>query len=399
MKTGQSRSSFLRCVVLVVTVACAAAAAQVTVSAAEAPAPGRDESLLRESQAAVDRGLRFLAQSQKENGSWQDQPAVTALVVTAMIGSGQEDYGVESRPVTAALDYIRSFAQPDGGIYDRFYQSYSTSICAMALVEAGLPGDKALLGKARAFLLGAQADESEGLSEDDIQYGGWGYEPHPSGEGMHGVDMSNTQFALEAIRALEDIAEEDAAAAGTGEGGKTQTELAYGRAITFLQRCQNLKAINDQPWASDDGGFVYKPTESKAGPTEDGGLRSYASMTYAGLKSMIYARLDKNDRRVRAAHEWIRRHWSVRENPGLDQQGLYYYYLTMGRALNAHGEDVVVDADGQAHDWRRELIDQLLTVQTGDGSWVNESGRWMETMPELVTAYAVLAVEHAWASW
>ncbi len=359
----------------------------------------RDASLLMESKAAVRRGLRYLEGSQKENGSWQGHPAITSLVVTAMVGSEQEDFGPGSHAVGSALDYIRSFAKPDGGMYDRFYAGYSTSLCAMALVEAGLPEDEELIARARAFLLDRQADEGEGLARDSLEYGGWGYERDPSGGGMHRADLSNTQFAIEAIRNLEQVAEEDAAAAGTGQGAQTRTELAYDRALAFLERCQNLKATNDQPWASNDGGFVYRPGESMAGQTPEGGLRSYGGMTYAGLKSMVYARLAKDDPRVVAAYGWVSRHWSVTENPGLGRQGLYYYYLTMARALNAYGEETIVDADGAAHDWRSELVAQLLKVQRADGSWFNENGRWMEQVPELVTAYAVLSLEHATHGW
>ena len=170
-------------------------------------------------------------------------------------------------------------------------------------------------------------------------------------------------------------------------------------AVKFLERCQNLEASNDQPWAGDDGGFVYRPGESKAGPTLEGGLRSYGGMTYAGLKSMVHARLERDDPRVTAAHQWACRHWTLEENPGLGQQGLYYYYLTLARALNAYGTEEIADAGGTSHDWRRELVAQLLTVQRADGSWVNENGRWMEQIPELVTAYTVLAIGHATSTW
>jgi squalene-hopene/tetraprenyl-beta-curcumene cyclase len=377
-----------------VTVAALAAAAL-----AAPAAPDRDVSLLMESRAAVGRALTYLEGTQKENGSWQDHPAMTGLVVTAMIGSGREDYGADSPVVRRGLDYIRSQAEPDGGIYDRYYAGYSTAVCAMTLVEAGLPQDRELIAGARRFLLGAQADRGEGIPPEQAQYGGWGYEPHASGEGMHRADMSNTQFAVEAIRNLEEVAEEDRAAAGTGEGARTRTELCYEKAIVFLQRCQNLEEHNDQPWAGRDGGFVYRPGESKAGETPEGGLRSYGGMTYAGLKSMIYARLSRDDPRVVAAYNWIRRHWSVTENPGLGQQGLYYYYLTMARALDAYGGEQVVDAEGRAHDWRAELVDQLLKVQRADGSWVNRNGRWMEQIPDLVTAYSVLAIEQATRGW
>jgi len=366
---------------------------------AAARAPQRDPSMLLESKAAMARGLAYLKGAQREDGSFQGHPAITALAVTAMVGSGDPDHGPRSPHVARALGYIRAHARPDGGIYAGMYPSYSTSVCTMALVEAGLPEDRELLARARTFLLGAQADESEGVGPENIQYGGWGYESQAGQDEMHRADLSNTQFALEAIRALEAIAEEDAAAAGTGRGEQTRTELAYERTITYLSRCQNLEATNDQPWAGNDGGFVYRPGESKAGEDPDGGLRSYAGMTYDGLKSMIYARLPRNDPRVVAAWEWACRHWDVTLNPGLGEQGLYYYYLTMARALNAMEEEVIVDAAGRRHDWRVELTGQLLKIQRADGSWANENGRWMEQMPELVTAYSLLALQHAGRGW
>ena len=371
----------------------------VALASGGAAAPRRDVSTLMEGKAALRRALAHLQSTQKEDGSWQGQPAITALVVTAMLGSGEEGFDAAGPAVSRGLAYIRSFAQPNGGIYDHGYASYSTSICAMALVEAGLPQDRELLARARAFLLGAQADESEDLTPQDVSYGGWGYEAEPGKEPAHRADMSNTHFAIEALKRLQEVAEEDVPEAGAGQQAGTRTELAYGRALEFLARCQNLKAVNDQPWAGNDGGFVYRPGESKAGETAEGGLRSYGGMTYAGLKSMIYARLSKDDWRVAAAWDWMRRHWSVAENPGLGDQGLYYYYLTMARALAAYGEDVVVDAAGTAHDWRAELLGQLLKVQQADGSWVGANGRWMEQMPDLVTAYCVLAIEQAIAGW
>jgi squalene-hopene/tetraprenyl-beta-curcumene cyclase len=375
----------------------AAALAVVSLAfAGEGASSRRDVSLDLESKAAVWRAMKFLESCQKANGSWCDSPPVTALVVSAMLSSGEEDFGPGSAVVGKALGYVRGFAQPDGGIYDKVYPNYSTSVCAVALLDAGLAEDKKLLQKARTFLADIQADESEDISPANPQYGGWGYEKDPAGGGMHPADMSNTQFALEALKSLEKLPEEGQSAAG---GAPTCTELAYGRAIAFLQRCQNLQAVNDQPWASNDGGFVYGPTASKAGPTPEGGLRSYGSMTYAGLKSMVYARLAKGDRRVQSAYDWVRMHWTVTENPGLGRQGLYYYYMTMAKALSVYGSDTIVDAEGRSYDWRKELISQLLKVQRADGSWANDNGRWMEQMPELATSYAIMAIEDARKGW
>ena len=116
-------------------------------------------------------------------------------------------------------------------------------------------------------------------------------------------------------------------------------------------------------------------------------------MTYAGFKSLLYAGLGPRDPRTVAALEWMRRHWTFQENPGLGQQGYYYYIYTMSRALNASGRDIIVSIDGQTHDWRVELSEALLKRQNPDGSWQNPNDRWLEGRSDLATIYAVLALE------
>jgi squalene-hopene/tetraprenyl-beta-curcumene cyclase len=124
-------------------------------------------------------------------------------------------------------------------------------------------------------------------------------------------------------------------------------------------------------------------------------LRSYGSMTYAGFKSMLYAGMSPDDVRVRAAFDWIRRHWTFDENPGLGGQGLFYYYHTMARALAVGQQHHVVDAEDVRHNWREELIDAIVSRQRPDGSWQNTADRWLEGQPVLATVYAVLALEEA----
>ncbi|MBR2434949.1 MAG: hypothetical protein IKB22_05705, partial [Lentisphaeria bacterium] len=57
--------------------------------------------------------------------------------------------------------------------------------------------------------------------------------------------------------------------------------------------------------------------------------------------------------------------------------------------------DSVKTPDGVIHNWRLDVIRKLITVQKGDGSWVNTDGRYQESMPELVTAYSMLTMELA----
>ena len=93
------------------------------------------------------------------------------------------------------------------------------------------------------------------------------------------------------------------------------------KALVFVSRCQNLESEhNTTPFAAkvNDGGFYYTIAaggQSQAGNTPDGGLRSYGSMTYAGLKSMIYAGVSQDDPRVKAAYEWIQRTLHARRKP------------------------------------------------------------------------------------
>ena len=184
-----------------------------------------------------------------------------------------------------------------------------------------------------------------------------------------------------------------------------KADLAWKRLEQFLTKVQHLPETNRETWVVSDpddpnhGGFIYKleedtPHDMKTGLPRT--LRSYGSMTYAGLKSMIYAKVDRNDPRVKAAAEWAARHYTVAENPGVGPNGLYYYLQTFAKAHAALGSETVRTPDGKQHDWRADLLKQLSGTQLPDGSWINrKSGRWMESMPELVTAYALLALKVA----
>jgi squalene-hopene/tetraprenyl-beta-curcumene cyclase len=184
--------------------------------------------------------------------------------------------------------------------------------------------------------------------------------------------LSNLQTSLEALK----------------ESGLPADDQAWKNAVMFIQRCQNRSESNDQKWAGNDGGFVYLPGESKAG-----GTKSYGSMTYAGLKSFIYANVDKSDPRVQAAYKWIKEHYTLAENPGMKNQGLFYSYDTFAKALYALGEKEITDTKGVKHNWRKELVEKLISIQSSDGYWVNENNRWWEADKNLVTAYAIIAIE------
>ncbi|HMP59856.1 MAG TPA: hypothetical protein PKD86_10920, partial [Gemmatales bacterium] len=138
--------------------------------------------------------------------------------------------------------------------------------------------------------------------------------------------------------------------------------------------------------------------ETKAAPRPDGGLPGYGSMTYAGIKSLIYAGVDKNDPRVQAALGWIRRNYTLDAHPGMPasraEHGLYYYYHTLAKCLHVLEIKELEDAAGTKHDWRRDLLQALARRQRPDGSWINDQDRWMEGDANLVTGYALMALAY-----
>ncbi|MBX7167949.1 MAG: hypothetical protein K1X74_16565, partial [Pirellulales bacterium] len=72
----------------------------------------------------------------------------------------------------------------------------------------------------------------------------------------------------------------------------------------------------------------------------------------------------------------LQTNYSVQENPGLGNSGLYYYYQLMSKCLDALGSPTFVDASGVEHNWRAELAAELANRQNPDGSWTNPDNRW-----------------------
>ncbi len=362
-----------------------------------ADAPPVSPSLGREARAAINRGLDWLEAKQAENGSWSnpDFPALTALPLWAFTQSGASRTQVVDRAVANLLASVN----PDGSICRTPKEvkkggglcNYNTAITMVALNAVGRPDLVPVVQKARQVVAGTQH------LGDDMYQGGMGYDPST---GRPYADLSNSYLAYEAMRLTENVEDQRKA-------GEAKADLDWEAAQKFIQRVQNLPGSNDQAWASNDpaekGGFAYKPDSSMAGTTtnEDGTvrLRSYGSMTYAGLLSFIYAKVDKDDERVKSAFEWTVRHWSLEENPGMGQQGLFYFYNTLAKALAAYGDETIVRADGTRVSWREELIRKLISLQKteadGTGYWVNPEGRWWEADPVLVTSYSLLALEIA----
>ncbi|MDP1662616.1 MAG: prenyltransferase/squalene oxidase repeat-containing protein [Phycisphaerales bacterium] len=382
-----------------------------------------DKATREKGEALAAKAIAYLRTKQDpKSGAWgvapsaPDKPApptfpaFSGLIVSALLM--QPGIDTSDPAVSKALDYMLSQQQADGGIYDRLLPVYNTSIVLSALAHVDSDAARAAIKKGQDFLRTSQwgapvlvnspDKPASVVGPDHPFYGGWGYGSNSR------PDISNLTFAVQAL-------------ADTGVG---PDDPAMQRAIVFLQRIQMIekgaggKVINDQPYAkgSSQGGFIYATAsndktvgqgQSQAGVIDEtltsgetvSMLRAYGSVSYAGFKSYLYAGLKKDDPRVAAVMDFVRHNYTLAENPKFGSDGQYYYYVMFARALSAARVDTVdaVGSDGKStpQNWRADLINQLATMQNDDGSFKSVNKRWMEDNTTLITAYALLAAEHA----
>ncbi len=368
---------------------------------------GVDEEHHEIANRVLENALAYLrSQQDDKTGGWAvntegpNFPGITAMVLNGLLLDPQVD---ELDPcIKKGTDYLLSFVQINGGIYDRILPNYNTSLALSALSQMTRSDAIAAIKPAQIYIADLQwvdQNDPDGKPVDKQHpyYGGVGY-------GQHGrPDNSNLTFMVQALY----------------DSGYDCDSIEFKRAIEFLQRTQMLDEVNDMQFAdnSNQGGFIYATStnkdnigigESKAGVIEeilDNGttvsrLRCYGSMTYAGFKSYVYAQLDRDDIRVQAAYRWICNNYTLKENPGVGMQGYYYYLMVFSRALDAWGDTDINttskhEIKTEVHNWAHDLIDTLDALQNEDGSFVNNEDRWMEGDPVLVTAYVVIALRYA----
>ena len=299
---------------------------------------------------------------------------ITALSLRAFLESHRGYNEGDGAFITRQVEFLLSKAKDDGSISESLQNtSYNTAVALAALAATKNPKYEGVRSAARKFLINHQIDEQEGYKKDHRYYGGIGY------GGDERPDMSNVYVALEGLKAAS----------------TDPKDPVWQKALVFVNRSQNRSESNDQQFAANDGGFVYMPGWNP--PEFENATSSYGGMTAAGLVSLLYAGVDKTDPRVQAAYKWMTANYTLELNPGTTKKhGLFYYYNAFAKVMTAYGEDTFVDGKGQKHHWKSELAQKLVSLQAADGSWSNpDSNAWWEDKPQLVTAWSLIALEHA----
>ena len=203
-------------------------------------------------EQVIDAATAYLKTTQAEDGTWSRaaSPGVTAIALTGLLQTGKVK---ADDPVAAkALAYIASLADEKEGHLagTERLKNYITSANLTALKATGSDKYAPLAAKATAYLKKSQRGAEDGLKQEDLNYGGFGYNSTTRS------DLSNTHVVLDGLKAA----------------GTPKDDAVYKRAVVFVSRMQNLKSeFNTQPWADkiNDGSFIYVlPQPGAKGPPD-----------------------------------------------------------------------------------------------------------------------------------
>ena len=293
----------------------------------------------KKTEAAVKRGLKFLATNQNADGSWGDSRtnsadvAISGLCALSFMSAGhQPGRGPYGKVLNKTVDYLADHAQPTGLIIDphaTIMPMYGHGFATLALAEMyGMtrrPDLREKLENAVALILRTQNSE-----------GGWRYQPR-----IADADISVVICQIMALRA----------AANAGVRVPRDTTA---RAIEYVKRCAN----------NADGGFSYRPSQPGSGQARTG----------AGALALIVMG-QRDSPECKGGLEYLLRH----PPGGRDQWVFYSLYYSTQACYQAGGK--------YWRFWYPKAADFLVGTQSADGSWYDSYGA------PYATAMGVLALQ------
>ncbi|MGD9644270.1 MAG: prenyltransferase/squalene oxidase repeat-containing protein [Pirellulales bacterium] len=298
-----------------------------------------------ESEAAVERGLRWLAAHQLRDGSWNfnhdlvcrgacrntgsaaTTTGATGVALLAFLGAGYTQHeGPYQKTVRDGLYYLGncSLNTPHGGDLQQG-SMYGQGLATIALCEAyALSGDAALARVAEQaveFILYAQ----------DSQGGGWRYFPGQPG------DTTVTGWQLMALKA----------------GQLAELRISPGTIESARRFLDGVQA---------ESGAFYGYQRPARGPTT----------TAVGLLCRMYLGWHREHPALARGANWL-----AETGPAADDMYFNYY---ASQVLSHYGGE-------PWQSWNPRMRDQLIATQAGSG---HENGSWFFAGGQLVTGGRVV---------
>jgi hypothetical protein len=299
-----------------------------------------------ETQAAIDKGLAWLADRQGDDGAFGDSRstlgyhrnvAVVSLAGMAFLSSGSTPgRGPYGQHVGRAASYVLAATDESGFICDPAHTShgpmYDHGFATLFLAECyGMSPDSEIRDKlSRAVKLIVSTQNLDG---------GWRYQPKASE-----ADISVTICQVMALRAARN--------AGIFVPNET-----IDRTIDYVKRSQNA-----------DGGFMYMLT----------GGESRFPRSAAGVVALYSAGIYEGDE-IKRGLEYLAQHPPAAEDFRAHTHTMYGQYYAVQAMWQAGGE--------HWQKWYPAVHDVLLRLQQDDGSWMDL------ICPEYGTAMACIILQ------
>jgi len=290
----------------------------------------RVDTIPSQVESMYQRGLRFLAQAQSNEGMWEDrmgtEAGVVGLCIIAFLAHGEDpNYGPYSDNISLAIDYLIGQQDDQTGYIGT--SMYNHGFATLALAECyGMVDDDRIasaLQGAVNLILSAQKVNSKGA---------WRYSPESTD-----ADSTVTGCQIKALYAARNA-------------GISVPDESLEKAATFMKSCQGS-----------DGSYGYVSAGSGK-PT----------LTAIGVLSQALGKNKESDS-FKAGVEHLKKQLNFR-----DKIYPYYFEYYMSQALFQADEDLW-------QTWNLKNIRYLSTIQNRDGFWPGDKGAAFSTAGALLS--------------
>ena len=281
-------------------------------------------------ETMYEKGLRFLANDQLDNGAWNGRysgdPGVVGLCVLAFLAHGEDpNHGPYAKNISKALDYILDKQNSANGYIGN--SMYNHGFATLALAESyGTVSDPRLapaLSQAVELILSAQKRNRSSA---------WRYTPDS-------IDADSTVAGCQIVALL-----------AARNAGVAVPDEAIEKGLAYLKRCRSSR-----------GGIGYTS-----------GSGEKPTLTAIGVTCFSLAK-QKEGKGFAASVQYLRDNLKYR-----DRYYPYYFEYYMSQAL-FHADTELWE------NWNALNIRYLANSQSRDGSWPDSKGQHFATAGALLS--------------